>query len=131
MASVRESLSKPAVGWTVAGVAIAFALFMLWRSLRSDSPYGQARLAETVTVRFTDTGEEVKLMRADFERQLRSVPGKLDLSAGIVNPKTGKPSGVLVATREWEEVVQRINEERDWATQNSPFGTPAGPSPKR
>lgn len=124
-------MSKPVVGWSVAGVAILLALVMLWRSLTGSNPYDTSRLAETVTVRFTDTDDEVKLLRADFERQLRSSPGKLTTSSGIVNPKTGKPTGILVATREWDEVVNRINEERDWAKQNSPFGgppaKPAGP----
>lgn len=130
MPSTREILSKPGVGWSVAGVAIIFAVFMLWRSLSSDSPYDQARLGETVTVRFSDTGEEIKLMRGDFERQLRDSPGQLSIGGGIINPKTGKPSGVLVATREWEEVVHRINEERAWAQQNTPFGAPPAPQQK-
>lgn len=128
MPGVREIMSKPAVGWTVAGVAVLFAVVVLWRSLRSSSPYDPARLSQMVTVRFSDTGEEVKLIRAEFERQLRETNGELNTGTGIVNPKTGKASGVLVASQEWEEVVHRINDERAWAQQNSPFGTPPSAS---
>jgi len=124
MARVREIMSKPVVGWSVAGVAVLFAVVVLWRSLRSDNPYDQGKLSQMVTVRFSDTGDEVKLLRGEFERQLRDTAGELSTGTGIVNPKTGKASGVLVASREWEEVIRRINDERAWAKQNSPFGGP-------
>jgi len=126
---MREMLAKPAVGWSVAGLAVLLALFMFWNSTRN-STYDLARLSEKVTVRFTDTDDEIVLVRAEFEKQLRSTPGKLSTSAGIINPKTGKPTGILVATRDWQEVVDRINEERTWAQQNSPFGGPPAAPPK-
>jgi hypothetical protein len=121
MNQIRELLSKPAVGWSVAGIAILIAGAMFFRSLFASSTYDLGTLSQEVTVRFMDTGGE-------FEKQLRMVTGNLTKDTGIPNPKTGKPTGVLVATREWEETVDRINAERDWAKENSPFGSaPATP----
>ncbi|MBN8596627.1 MAG: hypothetical protein J0L78_03030 [Planctomycetes bacterium] len=133
MGSIRELLAKPAVGWTAAGLAVLIALFFFWRSVVSRSTYDLSRLSESVTVRFTDTDEEVQFTRGDFERQVREIPGTLSTDKGILNPKTGKRTGVLVAKREWDEVVNRLNSERDWARQNSPFGAPpaANSSPKQ
>lgn len=129
MEKLRELFSKPAIGWIVAGFAILVAVYFLVASLRSNSTYDLARLSETVTVRFTDTNDEIQLTRAEFEKQLRAMPGTLSTASGIMNPKSGKPTGILVATREWAEVVSRLNEEREWAKQNSPFGSaPANPN---
>ncbi|MFN9972478.1 MAG: hypothetical protein ACK58T_21570, partial [Phycisphaerae bacterium] len=100
------------------------------RSLFASSTYDLGTLSQEVTVRFMDTGDEIKLSRGEFEKQLRMVSGNLTKDTGIPNPKTGKPTGVLVATREWEETVDRINAERDWAKENSPFGS-APPTPKK
>jgi hypothetical protein len=128
MNQIRELLSKPAVGWSVAGIAILIAGAMFFRSLFASSTYDLGTLSQEVTVRFMDTGDEIKLPRGEFEKQLRMVTGNLTKDTGIPNPKTGKPTGVLVATREWEETVDRINAERDWAKENSPFGSaPATP----
>lgn len=121
-------LAKPAVGWSVAGIAILVAALIFWRSVTSRDSYDISRLSQTVTVRFTDTNNEIKLTRAEFEKQLRALPGTLSTSSGIINPKTGKPTGILVATADWEEVVNRINGERTWAQENSPFGS-APPKP--
>lgn len=128
MGTIREMLAKPAVGWTIAGIAVLVAVFLFWRSSRSGS-YDLNRLSEKVTVRFTDTDDEITLLRAEFEKQLRSTPGQLSVDSGIINPKTGKPTGILVATEDWKEVVHRINGERDWAKQNSPFGPSANAQP--
>lgn len=111
-------------GWTIASACLLFAIYMLLRGWLSPSPYDLAKLSETVTVRFTDTNDELTLTRGEFEKRLREVPGDLNATTGIMNPKTGKPSGILVATREWEETVNRINQEKQWARQNSPFGGP-------
>lgn len=128
MNTIREMLKGPAVGWGVAGICLAIAMFFFVRSWFTTNPYDLSYLSQTVTVRFVDTDEEITLTRADFEKQLRESPGPLSATTGITNPKTGKPSGILVATREWEETIERLKQERDWLKQNSAFG-PASPTP--
>ncbi|MBY0112782.1 MAG: hypothetical protein K2Y21_08175 [Phycisphaerales bacterium] len=123
MATPREFLGKPAVGWTVAGLAIAVAAYLFFRSMFGSAAYDLSTLSQSVTVRFMDTGDEITLTRGEFEKQLRAVKGTLTKDTGIINPKSGQPTGVLVASREWEETIARINAERDWAKQNSPFGS--------
>lgn len=128
---MRNWLKNPAVAWTFATVCLALAIWFLARSLWSKSDYDLGRLSESVTVRFTDTNDETHMTRADFEDKLRSVPGVLTAETGIVNPKTGKPTGVLVATKEWNATIDRINAEREWAKHNSPFGGPPQQTQKR
>jgi len=126
---VRELLKNGAIGWTVAGLCLLLALTFLYRAMFATNTYDLARLSEEVTVRFTDTDDEIKLRRGEFEKRLRQQPEALSKTAGLINPKTGKPTGILVATREWEETVDRLNEEREWAKHNSAFGKPGSPPP--
>lgn len=122
MNRLRTLLQSPTIGWSAAGLCLLLALFLLFRSVFSSSPYDLSKLSEVVTVRFTDTNDEITLTRGEFEKQLREVQGVLTKEKGILNPKTGQPSGILVATREWTETVNRINQEKEWARQNSPWG---------
>lgn len=110
MPSLREALNeKPWIGWTVAAVCASVAtLFVTGVIGGSRSP--AERLAEEVTIRCTETGEEWSMSRGEFERELLLRPGSLDAAAGIPSPfADGRPTGVLVNKREWEETVERIN----------------------
>jgi hypothetical protein len=122
MESIRQLLQKPAVGWSVAGLAILFSLWLFWRGMFARGTYDMARMTEKVTIRFADTGDEVELTRGEFEEQLRRLGQDLKADQGILNPKTGKPTGILIAAREWQETVNRLNQERAEMNSRSPWG---------
>jgi hypothetical protein len=126
----REFLKNPVVAWTAAVICIAVAFYSFFRSVWSRDVYDTKRLGEAVTVRFTDTNDEIHLTRAEFEKRLRETPGVLSPETGILNPKTNKPTGILVAEREWKEVVDRLNAERQWAKQHTPFGDTSAAAPQ-
>lgn len=131
MNQIRKLLQSPVVGWSVATVAILVAGYLLIRSLMATSPYDPARMTQDVVIRFTDTGEEITMSRGRFERELRGLGKSLTVNEGIVNPKTGKPTGFLVAADEWKETVERLNQERADVQSTSPWGsTSTAPSKK-
>lgn len=131
MIQIRAILKNPATGWSIALLAVGFAVWMLIRSLTAASPYDPARTTQEVTIRFTDTGEEVKMSRGRFEKELRGSGRELKLEEGIMNPKTGKPTGFLVAADEWKETVDRLNLERSDAQAASPWGNTTNAAPKK
>ncbi|MBS0187665.1 MAG: hypothetical protein JSS51_06320 [Planctomycetes bacterium] len=129
MQSIREILQKPWFGWSIAGIAILFALFTVYRyGFAGDGPYDPRRLQQEVVIHFTDTGEDLKMPRGQFEAMLRERGKSLNPNQGITNPATGKPTGFLVAKHEWEETVQRIKAEADSTAQLSPWGQAPGGS---
>jgi hypothetical protein len=113
MQALREFLAKrPFIGWIVAGVCVLVAAFVIYRNSSSNSPYSVDRLGEMVTIKFSDTGEEITMPRGRFEQMLWDRPAPIDPTQGIVNPKTNQPTGFLYNKNEWEETVSRINGER-------------------
>ncbi|MBL8887225.1 MAG: hypothetical protein JNK16_11225 [Phycisphaerales bacterium] len=128
MDSIRNLLQKPAVGWSVAGLAILVALWFFWQGMFAKGTYDLSRMTEKVTIRFADTGDEMVLTRGEFEEQLRRMGQDLKADQGIVNPKTGKPTGILVAARDWQETVNRLNQERAEMSSRSPWGAGAAAS---
>lgn len=130
MNQIRDLLRNPATGWTIALIAVACAVWMLIRSFTASAPYDPARTTQEVTIRFTDTGDEVKMSRGRFEKELRGGGRELKLEEGIINPKTGKPTGFLVAADEWKETVERLNLERSEAQAASPWGAASTPVKK-
>ncbi len=135
MAGIREMLQKsPWLGWAVAGVLLVTAVVLLMRGGGGSSPYSQERMTEMVTIKFTDTGEEVEMPRGRFEMMLRDRRGLVDPSAGIINPSTNQPTGFLFKKSEWEETVKRINEEKKRAAAErgitlEPPTAPEAPTP--
>jgi hypothetical protein len=133
MSSIREQISsKPWIGWAIAGVLFVAAVYLyISRSSRNDVQYGQEAMTKMVTVKFTDTGDELVMPRGRFEKMLRgSVTGTLDPSKGLINPKTNQPTGFLFNKSDWDETIQRINTER------KEFGTigdaaPVAPPPAK
>ncbi len=129
MASIRDSLQKsPWIGWALAlvmfGVAGYFAFF---RGHVGVDPSNPERMREIVTIKYTDTGEEVKMGRGQFERALReSQPGMtVDPSKGLVNPKTGQATGFLFDKDDWDSLVKQINAERAEFRGSGPAPEPA------
>lgn len=131
MNQIRKLLQSPVVGWSVAIVAVVIAGYLLVRSLIARSPYDPSRMTQDVVIRFTDTGDEITMTRGRFERELRGLGKSLTVNEGIINPKTGKPTGFLVAVDEWKETVERLNQERADIQSASPWGaTSAAPAKK-
>ncbi|MEM1331522.1 MAG: hypothetical protein AAGG07_13285 [Planctomycetota bacterium] len=116
MQSIRQAINeRPWIGWTVAAVCATFAtLFVTGVIGREPSP--QEMLAQEVTIRCTETGEEWTMTRGEFERALYLAPGRLDPERGIPSPHAdGRPTGVLVNKQDWEQTVARINAAKDAA----------------
>lgn len=111
-AKLKES---PMVGWGVAAVLFAAALGVYFMGGRGGGP----EPTDEVYVLFTDTGEQVKMHRGRLERELALVPGQVDPAKGIVNPATGKASGVIVDKADWERTVATINAEKKAAAEKS------------
>ena len=123
MQRLREMLGKPAVGWSVAAIALLVAAYSLFRfGFGTNGPYDPRRLQQDVVIRFTDTEEEIKLPRGRFEAMLRERGKAINPSEGLTNPKTGKPTGFLVAKDEWEEACLRIQNENAETKSLSPWG---------
>lgn len=120
MASLREQLNaRPWLGWAFAGVVVVAAVAMYLRMRNTDEgPLSGDALTEEVTVRYTDTGETVTMIRGRLTRELLTKEGRLDPTQGIRNPKTGQLSGVLVNDREWQKLVKEINLLKDDAAKN-------------
>lgn len=114
--SFRAWLSKsPWAGWLVALIMLGCAITIYMRTRTSTDPYSTDRMTETVTIKFTDTGEVVKMPRGRMEVQLRDRVGLVDPTQGIQNPSTQQFTGVLVNQEDWEDTVKRINLEKEAA----------------
>jgi hypothetical protein len=110
----REFVNKsPWLGWILAAVLLAVSVVFFMRGQRGTDPYSPGRMQETVTIRFTDTNDEMTMTRGQMDRDLRKSGPKLDPSVGIINPKTGKPTGFLFNKSEWDEMITRINREKE------------------
>ena len=128
--SIREFLNKsPWLGWVLAGILLAVSIFMLVKGQGGTDPYNPDRMRESVTIRFTDTNDEITMTRGQMDKELRRKGVKLDVSEGITNPKTGKPTGFLFNKTEWDEMIARINQEKEDAKRNKGAIVPAGKAP--
>src|SRR4051794_954566 len=104
MPNIREFINKSSwMGWALAGILLAASVVIYVRGQHSEDPYSPDRMKEMVTIKFTDTNEEVSMPRGQMDRELRRSGEKLDPSAGILNPKTGKRTGFPFNKSEWEE----------------------------
>jgi|TARA_R110000782_G_scaffold30348_11_gene75605 hypothetical protein len=110
--NIREKLNQhPAIGRTIAIVAVLLAVYLAFRSGRNTAPDSLERRSETVTIRDTETGDEWTMNRGQFERLLLLQNGLIDENGGIPSQfSEGRPTGVLVNKTEWQETVQRIND---------------------
>jgi hypothetical protein len=131
MPSVREFLNKaPWAGWATAGILLLAAVFLFFRGQRNTDPYSPERMKEMVTIRFSDTGDEITMPRGTMDKQLRHQGATLDPGKGLINPKTGQPTGFLFDKEEWEAMVARINTEKAEAKKNNPFSGGKAPEKK-
>jgi hypothetical protein len=108
---MREYLKKyPWLGWALCLVLLCLTGYLWWDRSRNDSPFSPDRMLEEVTIKYSDTGETVTMPRGRFEKMLRSTGEKIDPSKGLINPKTGQPTGFLFHQAEWETSVKRVND---------------------
>lgn len=114
----------PMGGWVLAAVLMLAAAFMAWRNFKSD-PISQ--MTELVTIRCTETGETWQVPRGVLEKQLFQRPFPVDPNIGVVNPKTGKPTGFPVD--DWKRTVDRINFEREALRRDQSNVNPPAPTP--
>ena len=114
MPSIREVVQqKPWIGWAVALVLFGVSELLIYPTNKPSGGYSADRLREIVTIRFSDTGEELTMGRGDFERRLRlESSGLIDPAKGLLNPKTNQNTGFLVDVEGWNKTVERINQER-------------------
>jgi hypothetical protein len=125
LSRLRESMAKsPWLGWVVAlGIlGVAIAMYFL-RGGDADAVYSPEAMREKVTIRYTDTNEEVEIPRGRLDKMLRE--SALDPAKGLINPKTGQASGFLVNKREWEDMINRIKDENAEAARQKPGKAPA------
>ena len=132
MANLRELLNKkPWLGWSVAGAAMCVAVYFAWRSNNVKGEYTTERMTQTLTIRFTDTGDTMEIARGRLMRDLMLAGGHIDPSKGIINPKTNQPTGFPFDKADWETMVAQINRDsaktkgRTAATGSPPSATSA------
>jgi hypothetical protein len=133
LGSVREFLNKsPWIGWALALVLLGASTFFFIRGRRNPDPYSPDNMKQMVTIRFTDTEDEMTIPLGRLDKELRQRGDHLDPTVGYINPKTNKPTGFLVAKKQWDEIIERINKEKEEAKKNpnssafSPAPPPAG-----
>ncbi len=110
---IRELMNgSPWLGWVLAALILAASVVIYQRGQGGTDPYSPERMRETVTIRFTDTEDEIEMTRGQLDKELRRRGAQLNPGEGIINPKTGKPTGFLFSKDEWETMIARINEEK-------------------
>jgi hypothetical protein len=111
---VRDLLNKyPWLGWVIAGLLLGLSVWLYFARSRGSGDYDPESMKEMLTVRYTDTDEVEKIPRGRLDQMLRRSGDSLDPTKGIINPKTGKPTGFLVDEDEWTTMIERINREKD------------------
>lgn len=124
---LRETVnSKPWIGWAVAGAMILVAGFFAYRNMSgSGDRFAPESMRETVTIKYTDTGDTEEVHRGRLiKRLLDEQGGKVDATRGLINPKTGQPTGFLFDKREWDAMIKELEVQ-------SPKGPPSAPAPPR
>jgi hypothetical protein len=125
--SVRDFIQKrPWLGWGVAIVVLAFAIWNTLRGPSGGSVYSPESMREMVTIKFTDTGDEIEIPRGRLDKELRGRGSTVDPAQGLTNPKTGQPTGFPYDKRDWQGMIERINKEK--SAIQAKYGQSAQPS---
>lgn len=113
MNTLRELLEKkPWLGWIFAVAFLGLSVFIYIKRSGSADPYSPDRMVEMVTIKFVDTGDEIQMPRGRLDKELRGRGGTLNPEEGLINPKTGKPTGFPFDKDEWGDWIARINKEK-------------------
>lgn len=128
---IRSVLNKnPWAGWVVALLVAGVAVGVyFWRSKSGNDIYSPDSMTEMLTIRYTDTDDVERIPRGRLDKMIRTRE-KLDPSEGLINPKTGKPTGILVNEKDWNAMFDRIKQEKQSA-KNTAGESPFGPAPKQ
>jgi hypothetical protein len=110
---IRDFLrSKPWLGWVLAAVLLFVCGWVWYRSLLGGSNLTSVdRMAQEITIKDRETGEEWTIARGRMELYLWERQMPIDPNQGLPNPKTGKLTGFPKS--EWESTVDRITRERE------------------
>lgn len=122
----KSIVKKPWVGWAVAAGCLGLAAYFHFGRGSGADLYTPESMTEMVTIKFTDTGEEMEIPRGRLDKMLRERGSKLDPTQGVTNPKTGQPTGFPFNKNEWEKWIARINKDKEEAGQ---LKLPAGKQP--
>jgi hypothetical protein len=102
---------KPVLVWAaIAALALAAGLFLVQFAGRGD-PNSVEHLTQEITIRCSETGDEWTVARGRMERELLLRGTPIDPTVGLVNPKTGRPTGFPVDRDEWDRTIKRLNGE--------------------
>ncbi len=102
---------SPRLGWLCAALFLAAGILIFMRMRSDPGTYSFERMTQDVRVRCVETGEEWTVKRGRMEADLLARAGQIDSAEGLINPKTGKPSGFPV--NEWQETIDRLNREKE------------------
>lgn len=114
MNRIRQFMrDKPWIGWVVALFALAGAGVIIFKQQTTTGMYDPESMTQIITIKFLDTGDEVEIPRGRVDTMLREQQsGVVDPSKGLLNPKTGQPTGFPIDKRNWDAWIKRINEDR-------------------
>jgi hypothetical protein len=136
MGLLQELRKRPIIGMVAAAVLSAIAVVLVMRVLLTQDR--TERLGQDVIIKCIETGDEWTMNRGMMELELArmSATKNLDPSEGLINPKTGKPTGFPFNKSEWDELIQRINQQRQAQREfkgqkNRPTGAPSKDAPQR
>lgn len=128
MDALRRLLrERPIVGWIVAAIAIAVAVYFAFFSAPRNTMYAPDMMRQMVTIRFSDTEDTIEIPRGTLLRDMARGGKTIDPTQGIINPKTGKPTGFPFDKGEWEAMVARINKDLESVRKKHPGMTPQAP----
>lgn len=129
MNSLRNFLKEsPWAGWLVALLLLGAAVWIYFARTGSTDPYNPDRMREMVSIKFTDTGDVIEMPRGRLDKELRGRGDTVNSAQGIMNPKTGQPTGFLFDKTEWDQMIQRINSEKETIRKTS--GKTVAPAPR-
>ena len=131
MSNILEQVKeKPWTGWALAGVILIGAVVMYIRLTGGGGgDFDGNSMGQMITIKYTDTDEEEQMTRGELLKRMLTDSGgaAIDPNKGIVNPKTGKPTGFLHDKGKWNTLVKDVNEQRAAVNQTAP-GAPKPPT---
>ncbi|HEX2839091.1 MAG TPA: hypothetical protein VHN77_13295 [Phycisphaerales bacterium] len=117
---MRDLLNKyPWLGWVIAALLLGVSIWLYLARTSGADAYDPESMKEMLTIRYTDTDEVERIPRGRLDQMLRRSGNSIDPKQGIINPKTGKPTGFLVDEDEWTQMIERINQEKEAIRQES------------